>query len=239
MTSILRQAAVAAGLLLLAACASTPEIPFERTAQIKTIGLLTPAEPSGASVVLASSMGQSFGLIGALVDVSMQANRDSQFENAMKANHFSFDDSFKEDLEAHLKTAGYEVVDLAADRKSHDYLGTYPATDGKVDAYLDVVVTSYGYIASGIGTDSPYRPFVVVRCRLLRASDSAVLMQDAVAYNPVSGQYPPKDKVITIPPDPKFAFANFDSLIAYPKNASDNLAAAADETAKSVGTLLK
>lgn len=239
MTSLFRRAAAAACVLVLAACASTPEIPFERTAQIKTIGILSPGVPSGPSVVLASSMGQSFGLIGAIVDASMQANRDSQFGDLMKADHFVFSDTFKDGLTAQLKEQGYTVVDVAADRKSGDYVEKYPAADGTADAYLDVVVVSYGYIASGIGSDTPYRPFVVAKCRLLRASDSAVLMQDAVIYNRVMNQYPANDKTVTIPPDPKFSFANFDSLVAYPKDAASDLGAAANETSKALGTLLK
>lgn len=238
MMSLFRRAAAAAGVLLLAACASTPEIPFERTSQIKTIGVLSPSMPSGPSVVLASSMGQSFGLIGAIVDASMQANRDSQFGDLMKADHFVFGDKFKDSLTAQIKEQGYTVVDVPADRKSGDYLEKYP-TDGSVDAYLDIVVVSYGYIASGIGADTPYRPFVVAKCRLLRASDSSVLMQDAVIYNRVLGQYPPNDKVVTIAPDPKFTFANFDSLVAYPKDADNDLGVAAAETSKALGILLK
>lgn len=239
MRSLFRQAAAAAGVLLLAACASTPEIPFERSAQIKTIGVLAPSLPSGPSVVLASSMGQSFGLIGAIVDATMQANRDSQFDGLMKTDHFVFGDTFKDSLSAQLKGEGYTVMDMPAERKSGDYMEKYPSADGSVDAYLDIVVVSYGYIASGIGGDTPYRPFVVAKCRLLRASDSSVLMQDAVVYNRVLGQYQPNDKVVTIPPDPKFAFSNFDSLVAYPKDAANDLGVAANETSKAVGTLLK
>lgn len=239
MMSLLRRAAAAAGVLLLAACASTPEIPFERTAQIKTIGVLSPGIPSGPSVVLASSVGQSFGLIGALVDAGMESNRESQFEGLMKTDHFVFGDTFKDSLTAQLKEQGYTVVDVPAERKSGDYVEKYPAAGGTADAYLDVVVVSYGYIASGIGADTPYRPFVVAKCRLLRASDSSVLMQDAVIYNRVMNQYPANDKAVTIPPDPKFTFANFDSLVAYPKDAASDLGIAAKETSKALGTLLK
>lgn len=242
MMSLFRRAAAAAGVLLLAACASTPEIPFERTAQIKTIGVLTPAVANGPSVVLATTVGRSFGLIGALVDISMQENRDTKFKTILADNHFAFNDSFKDSLTASLKAHGYEVVDVPVERKSpNDYLGNYPPSDGHVDAYLDVVVLNYGYIASGISSDSPYRPFVQVRCRLLRASDSSVLMQDAIFYNEVtgSGVYTGDSKMVTLAPDPKFSFVDFDSLTAHPKDATDDLAAAAGETTTALGTLLK
>ena len=75
-----------AAALVLSACASKPEIPFDRATAgaIKTIAVVPPAMPDDGSVVLASTVGQSFGLVGALVDAGMAANRDSHFKDLLK-----------------------------------------------------------------------------------------------------------------------------------------------------------
>lgn len=234
MRGIRSVAAILAALLLLSACAAVPEIPYDRTeaSQIKTIGIVTPRFPDGPSVVLASDIGQSLGLIGALVDAGMRANRESQFGAMLAKRNFSTQKVFIAALSEGLRSQGYTVSDIPATRDGSDFLQNYPPA--QVDAYLDVVVEGYGYIAAGISSSLPYRPVFFVRARLVRAKDDAVLMQDAVIYNP----YGSPNHVVTIAPAPKQGFPDFDSMMADPKDAVGWLQAATDKSALMVDKLL-
>ncbi len=218
----------------LVACAAVPEIPYDRTeaAQINTIGIVTPQVPDGPSVVLASTIGQSFGLIGAVIDASMKANRDSQFKALLAARNFSVQDTLLKALGDGLQAQGYRILTVSAIHDRADFLAHYPPAP--VDAYLDVVVLGYGYIAAGITSSLPYRPFFVARARLVRARDSSVLMQDFVIYNP----YGSPSNAVTIAPDAQKQFTDFDSLIADPTDAVVWLQDASDKSAQTIDKLL-
>ena len=73
------------------------------------------------------------------------------------------------------------------------------------------------------------------RCRLVRAGDSAVLMEDTIAYNPVG----PVQKAVTLSPDPNFSFEDFDALTADPGVAVNGLNAALTASANSIGALVQ
>ncbi|HXC54016.1 MAG TPA: hypothetical protein VNU97_01855 [Rhizomicrobium sp.] len=220
----------------LAACGTLPEIPFDHVANpgIKKIGLLQPQMDSTPNVILASDVGQSFGLIGALVDASMLANRNKSFAALLAAQGVKPDAVFLDDVKAALGAHGYAVSDTPTTRSGSGLLKDYPK-GGDVDAYLDVAVFNYGYIAAGIAKSNPYRPFVNVRCRLVRASDSAVLMEDSIIYNPIGAP----QKTVTLSPDPAYAFADFDTLTADPALAVKGLDAALTGTATAIGTLVQ
>jgi hypothetical protein len=222
--------------LVLVGCAA-PEIPFEHgTTPVKTIAIVSPSVPSGPSVVLASTVGQSFGLVGALIDAGMQANRDSQFKALLDRPNFSVQERFTRGVAEALASAGYTVVMVPLQRDRAEFAATYPATsDGPVDAYLDLVVTNYGYVAAGIGSSTPYRPLFAVRARLVSARDRSVLMQDQVIYNPIG--VPPK--TVTIAPDPTYQFANFDALIANGPHAVTGLHTAVAQSSEAIGKLLR
>lgn len=226
-----------AGALLLGACAA-PEIPFDRTqqSQVQNIGVVTPKFPSGARVILASTVGQSFGLIGALIDAGMEASRESRFKAILEQQNFSEQDVFLAKLTSSLEAEGYRVSMVTFQRQGSDFAGSYPVgSEPKVDAYLDLVVTGYGYIAAGIGNSTPYRPICQVKARLVSAKDSSVLMQDLVTYNP----YGPSDHMVTIAPDPAAQYTTFDQLVADPAGSVKALQNATEQTADTVGKLLQ
>jgi len=226
-------AALAALGLALAGCAA-PEIPLDKVtaSQVKTIGLVTPRFPNGPDVILASSIGQSFGLVGALIDAGLKATRDSQFQSLLQTQNFSEPDIFTQRLTDGLKSEGYNVVALPVARDQPDFLHQYPPA--QVDAYFDVVVAGYGYLSAGIGSSLPYRPFILVRARLVKAQDSSVLMQDAVLYN----NFGNLKNVITIPADGTTGFPDFSALVADPPNAIKGMQTATDKTTETVGKLL-
>lgn len=120
-------------------------------------------------------------------------------------------------------------------RDNSDYMARYPGATTTVDAYLDVVVKDYGYMAAGLGSSNPYRPFLFAQCRLVRASDSSVLMQDVVALNPLNGG---TAKTITLSPDPEFYFPGFGDIEAAPKEAADGVGRSLAQTTGTLGTLL-
>lgn len=236
MRKCLRALAVA-GALLAGACAA-PEIPFDRAHenQIQHIGVVTPKFPNGARVILASSVGQSFGLIGALIDAGMEQARESKFEAVLKQENFSEQDVFLAKLTASLESQGYTVSMISFQRQGSDFAAHYPLeAEPKVDAYLDLIVTGYGYIAAGIGNSTPYRPICQVRARLVSAKDSSVLMQDIVTFNP----YGRTDHMVTIAPDPAVQYTTFDQLVADPNGAVKGLQSATEQTADTVGKLLQ
>ncbi len=226
----------------LAACARVPEIPFDRTANVvKTIGLVTPRFPDSASVILASTPGQSFGLIGALIDGAMQSDRDSRFKAVLEQQSFSAQDKFQQAVTVGLAARGYSVVSVPMTRDKADFVAKYPTDTGPpVDAYLDLVTTAYGYIAAGVRDSTPYRPNFVVKARLVRATDSTVLMQDTVIYNPIGpGALQGAKGVVTVAPDPQFQFTSFDLLASDPAKAAMGLDVATVQTAQTVCDLLR
>ena len=228
--------------LLLAGCASKP-VPFDRStaASVKTIGLVTPSFPNSANVVLATSPGQSFGLIGALVDAGLQANRESRFREIVAAQQLSVPDNFKEVLHTTLAGAGYSVVAVdIADRSGTSFLPKYPQqSEPKVDAYLDIVTVSYGYVAAGVGSGAPYRPYYSIKAQLVSAKDGSLLMQDSIVFNAVGPTGATGIEAVTIAPNPQPNYTTFDALTADPTGAVEGLRIATRQTAEAVGKLLR
>jgi hypothetical protein len=236
MLKVLKAAAAMAAVLTLAACAGT-EIPFDRsTAGVRTIGVLTPDIPEKPSVILASDVGQSFGLVGALVDVGMQLKRDDKLNAILIGHQFIAGATLGNDLVAALRAHGYSASLVPVTREKTGFLKTYPTQPG-IDAYLDVSAfpDGFGYIAAGIGSTQPYRPFIWLNVKLVRAGDSAVLMQDAVVYNVINAN----SKWITISPDPAYQFADFDTLVASADQAVAGESVSFQQTANQIGMLVR
>jgi hypothetical protein len=222
--------------VVLSACQTMEQVPYDRASagNIKTINIVTPKAPDRPAVVLAATVGQSFGLIGALIDAGMQSNREGDFEAAMKTQNFVGNDAFMRHLDGALTSGGYTPAHYSVKREKQGFLKAYPkGTDVQGDAHLDIVMY-YGYIASGMAT--PYRPFVSVNAKLVRASDNALLMQKSVFYNPLNGA---PENTVTIAPDPAYEFADFDALTADPAKAAKGLDTAIEQVATAMGTLLK
>jgi hypothetical protein len=203
---------------------------------IKTIGIVTPKFPNEASVILATTVGQSFGLVGAIVDAGLQDGRESSFKKIVEAQNFSVQPAFMERLSASLQEHGYTLSDVSAPRRQDNFVDKYPM--GSADAYLDMVVVNYGYIAAGIGNSTPYRPMVSVKVRLVRAIDSSVLMQDTVLYNPYKAAGG-MTKAVTISPNPTYEFTTFNDLEEKPEMAVKGLEDAIHQSAVAVANLLR
>jgi hypothetical protein len=245
MMKIFRTGAVFAALLILAACAAQPVIPYDHTATQanKKIGLLTVGWPAGPVSFLASDPGKSFGLIGALVDAGMQSERDGQLSNLLTEQNVDAQKIFVAKLTASLQAEGYGVVSVsvdAADKNRIKYLKKYPAADANgVDSYLDVAVINYGYVAAGISSDAPYRPWLNGLVKLVKVSDGSTLMQDSFTYNSLTFQGNANVTAVTISPDPAYAFPKWADATSDKSKAAAGVSDAAEKSASAVADLLK
>jgi hypothetical protein len=240
MKSIVRVCVAFAALLMLAACATKPAIPFDSTSagEIKTIGILTPSMPDEPSAILASSVGQSFGLVGALIDAGMQEARESDLEAILNSKQFVAYDKLMDGIKASLEAQGYTVRHVAVTRTEREFMKVYPSSNTeKVDAYLDVVMSGYGYIAAGVTSATPYRPIVVTQVRLVSAKDSSVLMEDVVYYNRLNSGMETTN--LTISPDPAYSFTDFSDLESDPSKTVEGLDVAFAKSTEAIGTLLR
>jgi hypothetical protein len=164
----------------------------------------------------------------------MQSSRESDFEDAMKAQNYIGNEAFMRHLDGALTAGGYTPAHYTVKREKAGFLKAYPkGGDAAADAHLDIVMY-YGYIASGMST--PYRPFVSVNAKLVRASDNALLMQKSIFYNPLNAA---PENTVTIAPDPAYEFADFDALKGDPEKAAKGLDTAIAQVAGAMGTLLK
>jgi hypothetical protein len=227
---------VAAAALSLAACAS-PYVgkPFDRAStSVQTLGLAGDAVPEKATAYEVASVGSNFGLIGALVDAGIQSSRQKAVDAALEGAGFDPEARLQSRLVSRLAAEGYKVEPLAnAARPKREFLAAYGA-DQKVDAYLDVVLVSYGYLSSGAG--KPFRPSAYANVRLVSAKDtSKTLMQNRIVYNPLVQE----KGVISLTPNPAYAFNNRADLLADPKRLAAGLDDALDQMAGAVTQLLR
>jgi len=257
MKNVKRVVAIALALAV-TACAQQPKsIPFARPAgsQIQVIGLVTPDMPKQAAAVLATSPGKNAanaaagaGLIGLAVglvilgiDAGIRDNREDSLKDILTEQSFSAPSTFTAALRTSLEEKGYQVVDVPRSSQrntTRKFQENYQAPSGQqVDAFLDVVISGYGYGAASSSSSAPYRPSVYAETRLVSANSQTVLMRDDVAYNPMgTGR---RDDRVTIPPAVQYSFIDFDSLEASPEMVAEGLGVALTKTADTIGTLLR
>ncbi|HEX3430599.1 MAG TPA: hypothetical protein VHT03_06905 [Rhizomicrobium sp.] len=174
------------------------------------------------------------------MDAGLQSKRESHLKAIFISNGFEPLDGFWSNLVAQLEKDGYAVVPIAVSRDRSDFLKQLPSAPEPIAAYFDVVVQNYGYMAAGIGSENPYRPFLILNCKLVRVSDSAILMQDSVAVNPLNtGSGWLAQKLVTISPDPAFAFPGMDEITNNPKQAIEGTKSAFAQSTEAVGKLLR
>ncbi|MDO8289716.1 MAG: hypothetical protein Q7T44_10905 [Parvibaculum sp.] len=210
-------------MLCVSGCVSGPTaVPFDSTqaGKIKTIGILTPGTSAEPRAILATTVGQSFGLIGAIIDAGMQESRESDLKALLNGQNYDARAKYLADLKASLEARGYKVVDVPVARTDQsDFKKSYLEVSASgVDAYLDTVY-HYGYISAGVVGSAPYRPFVYLGCRLVKPSDGSVLMEDRIYYNALNN---PKN-VVTLPPDPAYVFPDFADVTRDPKKTAEGL----------------
>jgi hypothetical protein len=173
-----------AAILCLSACIS-PYVatPYDRTAAtVQRIALVDDAVPERLTAWEVASVGSNFGLIGALADAGIQNSREDALMGALATVNFDAEARLEQRISASLAERGYEVALVeGANRERRVFLESYAGAPEGIDAYFDVVITNYGYIAAGAG--QPWRPTADATVRLVRASDGSTLMENQIAYN--------------------------------------------------------
>lgn len=224
--------------MVLTGCTTISGVPYDRSAssKVKVIGLVTPYFPTRARIATASNLGQSAGILGVFVESTFQANRELNLASKLASQNFDARAIFITSLKQSLQKDGYTIIDVPLERTKPELLMRYPRkTTPPLDAYLDIVVSAYGYVAAGIGDNTPYRPFVLTNARLTKQGGSTVLMRDHVEYNPITKN--PQN--VTIPVDVKYVFVDNNALQADPANAAAGIRQSLDTTAQTIGRLLK
>jgi len=224
-----------AAILSLGACAS-PYVatPYDRTAHnVQSITMMDDALPEKAIAYEVASVGSNFGLIGALVDAGIQASRQDAVNDALVSIDFDAEERLERRMASALSTHGYNVAPLSGTaRDKRDLLEAYPDASG-VDAYLDVSVTHYGYLSSGAG--QPFRPSVGAEVRLVKVSDRSTLMENIIVYNPLA----PAEGVVTLAPNPEYAFNNRAELLENPTRLAAGIEDALNQVADTAARLLQ
>jgi hypothetical protein len=214
-----------------------PQQPYDPAvrAQVKSIGILTPALADELAVRMMVHPGASFGLIGAAIAEADMSSKSDDFTEAVRSKGFQHRAHFVSNLAAALQGAGYQVREIGNPRASDEFkfFEQYPASDGSVDTYLDIYSGLIGYTAAGAAT--PYRPTMYMAVRLVDAKEHKTLYQDVIVYNAFGN---PKD-AITISPTTEFDFKAFDDLMAGQDRAIDGLKIALKTTGDEIGRQLR
>lgn len=226
------------GLLVLAGCAA-PYVatPYDRAGTgVRTIALIDDSAGDDAIAYEVASMGSNFGLIGAIVDAGIQAERRAAVNRALDQAQFDGEDAFERRLIQRLGGEGYQVtLREGPAREKRAFLVSYPTADGSADAYLDLVVDHYGYLSAG--AFQPFRPSASVKVRLVSAADpSRILMDNWIVYNVMAGT---TTGVITLTPNPAYEFQNREQLLADPAKMAAGIDDALTQVADTVVQLLR
>lgn len=222
--------------LSLGACAS-PYVatPYDRaSAGVTGVALVEDSLPEKAIAYEVASVGSNFGLIGALIDTGIQLERQDAVNDALAGIQFDAEGELETRLMSALSAEGYRVAPLPGEaRKKRDWLGTYPAAPAGTDAWLDIAVVHYGYMSSGAG--QPFRPTVGAKVRLVKVSDGSTLMENQIVYNPLNTM----QGIITIAPNPDYAFRNRSDLLADPARLAAGIEDALNQIADTTAQLLR
>lgn len=228
---------LSAALLLSACVAPYVATPYDRaTAGVQTIAIIDDPAEERAIAYEVASMGSNFGLIGALVDAGIQAERQGAVNKALDSVEFDGENAFETRLASRLRASGYEVVQRDGPaRTKREFLVRYPTPQGETDAYLDVVMAQYGYLSAG--AFQPFRPTAAAQVRLVSAADpTKVLMDNRIVYN---GMYTTDAGVITLSPNPAYEFQNREQLLADPAKMAAGIEDALNAVADTAAQLLQ
>lgn len=222
--------------LSLGACAS-PYVatPYDRaSAGVTGIALVEDSLPEKAIAYEVASVGSNFGLIGALIDTGIQLERQDAVNDALAGIQFDAEGELETRLVSALSAQGYRVAPLPGDpRRKRDWLEAYPTAPAGTDAYLDIAVVHYGYMSSGAG--QPFRPTVGAKVKLVKVSDGSTLMENQIVYNPLNTV----QGIVTIAPNPDYAFQNRSDLLADPARLAAGIEDALNQVADTAAQLLR
>ncbi len=224
---------------LLGACTSFPTQEFNKSANasLHTIALAPMGMPDKPSVIILNAVGNSFGLIGGIVEATRAANAANELVGELKTGNLDYKTYLPGQVTGALQAGGYAVVALDGTRPAGEtgkFLTKPPQAPG-ADAVMDIYVSYVGYIAAGATTD--YRPAVHIEARMTDAKTQKVLFADQVYYNNYSPNF--AKQAITLEPDPKVTFNDRAAMLAAPADVTHGLAASIDAVALELARQLK
>ncbi|TWT05647.1 hypothetical protein [Reyranella sp. CPCC 100927] len=216
--------------LLVGAC-GTPSIDYSRpNAGINSIAILTPASPDSTRAVVARSPGAFFGLVGALIDVSVSNSRGAKLDAIFASQGFATLAGMQDNLAKAIERNGYSVSLVNQPSTRMGFLDSPPINVSDADAYLDTILPVHGYATGGIGGDGLWRPNIFLRVRLVRTRDNAVLMQRAIAVDRLPDG-------IRLEPNPAYQFSDFEA--ADPAAVTQGMRDIVERAASTVAGLLR
>jgi hypothetical protein len=199
---------------------------------VKTIALVSVANPAEYSVNLVNHPGMSFGLVGGLVAAADVGSKSKTFTQQQVDKYLALGPELTAALRDELRAGGFEVVDLAVGPDARaEFLKEYPAAE--CDAFLDTTIRGAGYWAQYPST--PYLPTIFAPVRLVDSRTRKVLYTTQI-FN-TDGNVPKGGTQLQ--PDTAFAFADFPALKADPTKAADGLKKAARKVALQIVSDLK
>ena len=227
-------------LLALAGCVTAPKhLAFNREADsgAKRVVVLT-MRHSDIDLFIVNNPALNFGLIGLAIEEANRQPKAHWLKDQVIKDHFDYLGEFRSALTAAMAAKGYELrwsdpmqqPEKAKDvpRENYGLRKSYPAI-ADADAQLDVNFGFIGYAAAGSSSDAPYRPTVVLTARMVSADGKRVLFEDLIEYNPV---FPNQSSPITIEPDDRYRYPEFNALQAAGSEAVKGLHEAFDKTAE-------
>lgn len=234
----IRNALALLGAILVSGCATGVSYQEFKSdgAPIKTIAVLSVANPVNYHAMDFGSPAMAFGAVGGAVAGASAASATEKFNEAVKTAKFDFSREMAARLAQHLKEQGFKVIAVSVTRETplkmvEDY--SKVPTAG-ADAILDVGTRMVGYSTVNM-LDRDFRPHVQLDFRLVSARSRSVLYSEQVLF----GYHNPFMSATELSSDKQYYFKDFDALMADKNKALQGIKEGADALAKHVAGRLR
>ena len=193
--------------------------------------------PEKPTVVIVNALGNSFGVIGSLVEATRASAATNEAVAELAAGNLDYKTYLPAQIDGSLKAQGFETQILTGGRPENaatKFLAVLPDAPG-ADAVLDTYVSFLGYAAADART--PYRPAVHIEARLTDIKTNKILFADQIYYNnfvPAAAK-----TAITIEPDSKAVFADRAAMKAAPPDVANALRVAIDAVSNQLAQQFK
>lgn len=205
-------------LVLLSGCATIQKQAYDRAAHrdVVTVGLLTPHPTAEYPVVNVGHIGNSLGLIGAVVASADRELKTKEFTAAAQARGLDAAKQYEGALKAGLEKLGYRVVLIPVERPRGLFLDSYDTLDPGVDVYVDTNVGAAYLAASG---SADYLPNVGANTRVVKRVSKDIVYREIVNY----GYESRAGAAVSVASDPRYRYKDFPTLMANVDDAVEAL----------------
>jgi hypothetical protein len=207
-------------------CASFQQQPFNKGANgsLKRIAVLDASFPREIRVVNNGSVADGIGLLGEAAAGSAEQNKTDKFSERVWYPLLGSSEEMISLIRAELEKSGYSVIKLSgqhprqAPEDDDDDGRDYSSITTDADAFLDVSFVRVWYLSPG--GSSVYRPWLLVRARLISAQDKSRLYAQEFSYGGDTGT-----SERHIPSAPRYSYKDFDALMDRADEAKEGLTA--------------